>query len=112
MNNEVIYVSFEDHKKISIILPELALLKLQNLANKERHTVSQQVAIIIMDYLRDYDRMLEIVNEDDFGVITEEKLRSFLKRKENQINYIYVDIEHYSFEELFKLWIENFSSKK
>lgn len=102
----------EDHKKISIVLPNVALSKLQDLANKERHTVSQQIVIIIMNYLRDYDSMLEIVNEDDFGMITEDKLRYFLKKEENQINYKYADIENYSFEELFKLWIDNFSSKK
>lgn len=105
-------MNFEDYKKISIVLPNVVLSKLQNLANKEKHTLSQHIAIIIMNYLRDYDSMLEIVNEDDFGVITEDKLRSFLKKDENQINYTYTDIEDYSFEELFKFWIENFSSKK
>lgn len=104
-------MDFQDYKKIAVILPNEVLAKLQNLANKEKHTVSQQIVIIIMNYLRDYDKMLEIVNEDDFGVITEEKLRSFLKKEENQINYKYGDIEHFSFEDLFKFWIDNFSSK-
>lgn len=104
-------MGFENYKKISVALPIEIFAKLQSLANKEKHTMSQQIAIIIMNYLRDYNKMLEIVNEDDFGVITEDKLRSFLKREENQTNYEYKDIENFSFEELFKFWIDNFSSK-
>lgn len=105
-------MAIEDYKKISVVLPNQVLAMLEDISKKELHTVSQQIVIIIMNYFRDYKRMLELVNEDDFGVITEEKLRNFLEKEENQINYNYEDIEHFSFEELFKFWIENFSKKK
>ena len=53
--------------------------------------------------------MLEIMNENDFGVITEDKLRGYLKKKAPTKNFRYEDIEGYTFEELFKFWMENFS---
>lgn len=105
-------MAIDDYKKISVILPNQVFEMLEDMAKKEYHTVSQQIVIIMMNYFRDYNRMLEVVNEDDFGVITEEKLRIFLKKEELHMNYKYEDIQHYSFEELFKFWIENFSNKK
>jgi len=102
----------ENNRKIAIDLPiELAIL-LEELAKKESHTVSQQVSIIIMNFFKDYKRILELENENDFGVITEDKLRSFLKKEENQNGYCYEDIEHLSFDELFGFWANNFLGKK
>lgn len=95
-------MAIEDYKKISVVLPNEIFALLEELSKNELHTVSQQIVIIVMNYFNDYNKMLEVVNEDDFGVITEENIRKFLRKEENQINYKYEDIEHFSFDELFQ----------
>jgi len=52
--------------------------------------------------------MVQLANEEDFGVITEEKLRDFLSKRENQIDYKYDEIKDYSFDDLFQIWIDCF----
>lgn len=105
-------MAFEDHKKISVIFPNEIFNQLEALSMKEKRTVSQQVVIIVANYLRDHKKMLEIVNENDFGVITEENLRNYLKKQASKKDYKYEDIENYTFEELFKFWMENFQENK
>ena len=102
-------MSFEDYKKISVVFPNKIFNQLEELSKKEMRTMSQQIVIIVSNYLKNYKNMLEIVNENDFGVITEEKLRSYLKKQAPNRHYDYKDIENYTFEELFKFWMDNFS---
>ena len=102
----------DDNKKITIVLPKDIIVQLEEIAKKEYHSVSQQVAIIIMNYFKDYNKILEVINETDFGVITEDNLRTFLKKESNQVKYKYEEIEHFSFDELFQFWMDNFIEKK
>lgn len=78
---------------------------------KEKRSINQQIAFILAKYLREYYKIYEVVNEQDFGVITEEKLREFLSKEENQINYKYEDIKDFSFDELFQFWLANYVEK-
>lgn len=105
-------MSIDDKMKITINLPKEILTQLEDLAKKEYHTVSQQVSIIILNYFKDYNKILEVMNETDFGVITEENLRIFLRKETNQKNYKYDEVEHFSFDELFQFWLDNFIEKK
>lgn len=102
----------KDYKVVAIPLSNDVIARLEKLAKEESRTVSQQAAIIIYNYFKDYKKVLELVNQKDFGAITEESLRKFLKREENQIDYKYEDIEDYTFDELFKFWLENFYKDK
>lgn len=105
-------MAIDDKTKITINLPKEILAQLEDLAKKEYHTVSQQVSIIILNYFKDYNKILEVINETDFGVITEENLRIFLKQETNQKNYKYEEIKHFCFDELFQFWLDNFIEKK
>lgn len=101
----------KDNELITISLSKDIILKLQELSKRERHTISQQVSIIIHNFFRDYGRILELQNEKDFGVITEERLREVLKKNADEMNYKYEDIKDLSFEELLKFWQDFFLSK-
>lgn len=103
-----IFMSKDRLNKIEVILPSTIFRQLYEISSKEKRTVNQQIALIIIKYLKEYDKILEVTNEEDFGVITEEKLREFLSKKENQIEYRYDEIKDYSFDELFKIWIDCF----
>lgn len=96
---------------ITVTLSKETAKLLNELAQQELRTMSQQAEIIIHNYFKDYNRVLELEKEKDFGVITEENLRYFLKKEENQQEYKYSDIEHYSFGELFQFWIKTFVNK-
>jgi len=100
-----------NRRKVVIDLPKELSIRLEELAKKESHTVSQLVSIIIMNFFNDYSKILELVNENDFGVITEDNLRSFLKKSESKNGYFYKDIEHLSFDELFGFWTNKFLGK-
>ena len=41
-------------------------------------------------------------------MITEEKLREFLSKEKNQIEYKYDEIKDYSFDQLFNIWVNYF----
>ncbi|NLL81964.1 MAG: hypothetical protein GX231_06630 [Tissierellia bacterium] len=98
----------EGFNKIEVILPATIVEKLVEIASKEKRTLNQQITLIMIKYLKEYDRILELINEEDFGVITEEKLRDFLSKRENQIDYKYDEIKDYSFDDLFQIWIDCF----
>lgn len=101
----------KDNELITISLSKDVMRLLQGLARKEQHTASQQVSIIVHNFFKDYGRILELQNEKDFGVITEEKLREVLKKNADAKDYKYEDIEDLSFEKLLKFWSTNFLSK-
>lgn len=93
---------------ISIKLSKEAAFALDRLAKKENRTVSQQAEFIIHSFLKDYSRVSALENKKTFGAITEENLRDFLKKEENQKAYRYEDIQHLSFDELFQFWMKTF----
>lgn len=99
------------YNKLEVILPSTMVNKLYEIAQKEKRSINQQIAFILAKYLREYYKIYEVVNEQDFGVITEEKLREFLSKEENQINYKYEDIKDFSFDELFQFWLANYVEK-
>lgn len=104
-------MSSKTYKKIEVILPSEIVDRLYEISMKEKRTVNQQIALIIANYLKEYSKILEVVSEQDFGTITEEKLREFLSKEENQILYKYEDIKDFTFDELFEFWVENFMEK-
>lgn len=98
----------KDNELITISLSKDIMTLLQGLARKERHTISQQVSIIVHNFFKDYGRILELQNDKDFGVITEEKLRQVLENSSDKGEYKYEDIEDLSFEELLVFWKDTF----
>ena len=106
-----IFMSSKTYKKIEVILPSEIVDRLYEISIKEKRTVNQQIALIIANYLKEYSKILEVVSEQDFGTITEEKLREFLSKEVNQILYKYEDIKDFTFDELFEFWVENFMEK-
>lgn len=104
-------MSSKTYKKIEVILPSEIVDRLYEISMKEKRTVNQQIALIIANYLKEYSKILEVVSEQDFGTITEEKLREFLSKEVNQILYKYEDIKDFTFDELFEFWVENFMEK-
>ena len=68
-------MSEDRFKKIEIILPSTIVKQLYKISKNENRTVNQQIALIIVKYLKEFNTILEVTNEEDFGVITEEKLR-------------------------------------
>lgn len=101
-------MSEDRFKKIEIILPSTIVKQLYKISKNENRTVNQEIALIIVKYLKEYNTILEVTNEEDFGVITEEKLREFLSKEKNQIEYKYDEIKDYSFDQLFNIWVNYF----
>ncbi|WFA08086.1 hypothetical protein [Tissierella sp. Yu-01] len=101
-------MSTNTYKKLEIILPSEIVDRLYEIAIKEKRPINQQIALIIAKYLKEYNKILEVTSEQDFGTITEEKLREFLSKEENQIEYKYENIKDYTFDELFQFWLDKF----